>query len=138
MTLDSYVDLVAFPTQLRKLSTTAQLHFAQRYNQMMTSNRYKEKADGKTYALVGRDAGAALVKSGVQVFKWHKARGSFLFPVHSGTYLYPWEYMRSAHMECWSKRDITRLSTNKLLANQTERALARGTVMFAVEVQEGE
>jgi hypothetical protein len=98
--------------------------------------RYREKADGKTYALVGRDAGAALVKSGVQVFKWHKARGSFLFPVDYKEGVLCWyEYKRSAHMESWSRRDIVKLSTNKLLANQTERALARGTVMFAVEVQ---
>ena len=95
------------------------------------------EADSKKYRLVGQEQGECLIKSGCTVLLWYKKGTRRLTWVKqaNGTFHLPAIVPRIQHVVELPKRYAALVAAEKKLPSSVERAFARGTMAFAVEVE---
>jgi len=90
--------------------------------------------EGKTYRLIGQEQGECLIKCGSTVLLWYK----------NGTRKFRYRYIAALPLRVerittpvveLPKRYATLVAAEKRLPPSVERAFARGTMAFAVEVE---
>ena len=90
--------------------------------------------EGKTYRLVGQEQGECLIKCGSTVLLWCKNRPRRF--QYKPTATLPLRLERiTTHVVELPKRYAALVAAEKRLPSSVERAFARGTMAFAVEVE---
>ena len=92
--------------------------------------------EGKTYRLVGQEQGECLIKCGTTVLLWYKG-GKRVFSGFGQSFFYtrPTATWSKAIIVPLPKRYAALVAAEKRLPSSVERAFARGTMAFAVEVE---
>ena len=89
--------------------------------------------EGKTYRLIGQAQGECLIKCGSTVLLWYKNAKRIYSTINQtlGPILVP----SKVHVLGLPKRYAALVAAEKRLPSSVERAFARGTMAFAVEVE---
>ena len=95
------------------------------------------EADGKMYRLIGQEQGECLIKSGCTVLLWYEngTRRLMWYKQAPGKFTLPEVRPRIRHIVELPKRYAALVAKEKRLPSSVERAFARGTMAFAVEVE---
>jgi hypothetical protein len=93
------------------------------------------EADGKMYRLIGQEQGECLIKSGCTVLLWYKNGTRRFRKLGLNQWGLPLLHPTKVHVVELPKRYAALVAKEKRLPSSVERAFARGTMAFAVEVE---
>jgi len=91
--------------------------------------------EGKTYRLVGQQQGECLIKCGTTVLLWYKNGTRVMQYIGLNQWGFPLLHGARIPIVSLPKRYAALVAAEKRLPPSVERAFARGTMAFAVEVE---